>query len=145
MGLTRLTIPRYERALLWKNRRFTGVLGPGVQWIVAPFTPLTVHMYDATVPEFEHPRVDLLMSEPRATLREHLQIVEVGEQEIGVVYKNGKLDGVLAPGKRQLYWKGPVQVRVDKIHLSRVHELPAAVAQLLPHAIVSAQVVDARS
>jgi hypothetical protein len=132
MGLTRLTIPRHERALLWKNRRFAGVLGPGVRWIVAPFAPLAVQMYDVTVPEFEHPRVDLLLSEAGATLGEYFQIVEIGEQEVGVVYKNGKLDGVLAPGKRQLYWKGPVEIRVEKLALSRAHELPPGAAELLP-------------
>jgi hypothetical protein len=132
MGLTRLTIPRHERALLWKNRRFAGVLGPGVRWIVAPFAPLAVHMYDITVPEFEHPRVDVLLHEARAMLQRYFQIVEIGEREIGVVYKNGKLDSVLAPGKRQLYWKGPVEIRVDKIDVSTAHELPVAVEELLP-------------
>ena len=31
-----------------------------------------------------------------------------------VVYKNGRVAGLVAPGKRQLYWRGSVDVRVDK-------------------------------
>jgi hypothetical protein len=80
MTIARLVISRHGRALLWKNQRFAGIIGPGVRWIVAPFEAVAVHLYDALVPEFE-------------------------------------VSGVLAPGRRQLYWKGPVEVRVVKIDI----------------------------
>jgi hypothetical protein len=53
-------------------------------------------------------------------MERHFHIVELGEQEMGVVYKNGTLAGVLAPGKRQLYWKGPTEIRVQKVRARRV-------------------------
>ena len=104
---TRLTIAQSERALLWRQGRFVGILEPGVRWIVQPFACVAVQLYDLRVPEFEHPRVDELLAQARATMERHFQIVELGEQEMGVVYKDGTLAGTLAPGKRQLYWKGP--------------------------------------
>ena len=55
------------------------------------------------------------LAQARTTLERHFQIVELSEREMGVVYKDGTLAGVLAPGKRQLYWKGPTDVRVQKV------------------------------
>ena len=92
-----------------------GILEPGVRWVVQPFASVAVQLYDTRVPEFEHPRVDELLTQARATMERHFHIVELGEREMGVVYKNGTLAGVLAPGKRQLYWKGPTEIRVQKV------------------------------
>jgi hypothetical protein len=116
---TRLTIAQSERALLWRRGRFVGILEPGVRWVVQPFAYIAVQLYDLRVPEFEHPRLDELLAQARTTLERHFQIVELGESEVGVVYKNGTLAGVLAPGKRQLYWKGPTDVRVQKVRARR--------------------------
>lgn len=134
MTITRLIIAQYERALVWKSKRFAGILEPGVRWIVTPFANVAVQLYDITVPEFEHPRVDLLLKEARAEMERYFDIVELTEQEVGVVYKNGKLSGVLPPGKRQLYWKGPVEVSVTKIDISTDPELPASLAKLMARA-----------
>ncbi len=53
--------------------------------------------------------------------------------------------GVLAPGQRQLYWKGPVDVRVERYDLTEQFELPRALAQLLVRAKqpLGSQVADA--
>ena len=116
---TRLTIAQSERALLWRQGRFVGILEPGVRWVVQPFASIAVQLYDLRVPEFEHPRMDELLTQARATMERHFHIVELGEREMGVVYKNGTLAGVLAPGKRQLYWKGPTEIRVQKVRARR--------------------------
>jgi hypothetical protein len=102
-----------------------GILEPGVRWVLQPFAHVAVQLYDLSVPEFEHPRVDELLAQARATMERHFQIVELGEQEMGVVYKNGTLAGTLAPGKRQLYWKGPTAVRVEKVRARRSSSGPA--------------------
>ena len=116
---TRLTIAQSERALLWKQGRFVGILEPGVRWIFQPFAHVAVQLYDMRVPEFEHPRVEELLMQARATMERHFHIVELAEQEMGVVYKDDALAGTLAPGKRQLYWKGSTAVRVEKVRARR--------------------------
>jgi hypothetical protein len=124
---TRLHIAQSERGLLWKQGRFVGVLEPGVRWVVQPFACIAVQLYDLSVPEFEHPRLDELLTQARATMERHFQIVELGEREMGVVYKNGTLAGVLAPGRRQLYWKtGPTEVRVQKVRARRAASGPGS-------------------
>jgi len=89
-----------------------GILEPGVRWVLQPFACIAVQLYDMNVPEFDHPRMDELLTQARATMERHFHIVELDEQELGVVYKDGALAGVLAPGKRQLYWEGATEVRV---------------------------------
>src|SRR6201999_2374816 len=41
---------------------------------------------------------------------------------------------VLAPGKRQLFWKGPIDVKVEKVDISADFAVPEGVAQLLARA-----------
>jgi hypothetical protein len=84
--------------------------------------------------EFEHPRVDVLISEARVVIERHLMIVELGDREVGLVYKNGRLVSVLPPGTRQPYWRGPVVVRVDVKDISRDFALDADTARILMRA-----------
>jgi len=134
MTMKRVTVAQHERALVWKNKTFAGVLEPGKHWLIAPMSDVEAQLYDLTVPEFEHARVDFLVKEARATMEKYFDIVELTESEAGLVYKNGKLAGVLAPGKRQLYWKGPIEVQVEKIDITSGLEVPERVAKLLGRA-----------
>jgi regulator of protease activity HflC (stomatin/prohibitin superfamily) len=134
MTMKRVWIAQHERALVWENKMFSGVLEPGRHWLIKLFGTVECQVYDLTVPEFEHPRVDFLVKEARSTMENHFHIVELTDGEVGLVYKNGKLASVLAPGKRQLYWKGPIEVKVEKIDLSVDLEVPERVAKLLARA-----------
>ena len=134
MTMKRVWIAQHERALMWENKRFSGVLEPGKHWLIKLFGTVEFQVYDLTVPEFEHPRVDFLVKEARSTMENHFHIVELTDSEVGLVYKNGKLASVLAPGKRQLYWKGPIEVKVEKVDFSVDLEVPERVAKLLARA-----------
>ncbi|NJO12158.1 MAG: slipin family protein, partial [Gammaproteobacteria bacterium] len=134
MTIKRITVAQHERALVWKNKTFAGVLEPGKHWLIAPMSDVQAQLHDLTVPEFEHARVDFLVKEARATMDQYFDIVELTDSQAGLVYKNGKLAGVLAPGKRQLYWKGPIEVKVEKIDLTVAAEVAAPVAKLLAKA-----------
>src|SRR6185437_10863801 len=59
--------------------------------------------------------------------------------------KDGKVAGVLAPGKRQLYWRGPVEVRVERQDITKEFEVPKALAKVLVRAKqpLAAQVAEA--
>jgi len=145
LGFKRVTIAQHERGLVFRNRSFKTILEPGVYWIFDPLKRVEVQVYDLTVAEFEHARVDFLVKEARATIEKYFTIVELGDREVGVVYKNGRVAGLVAPGKRQLYWCGPVDVRVDKFDFSKEFELPQELAKVLVRAKapLAAQVADA--
>ena len=146
-GMKRVTIAQHERGLKFRNRSFVAVLEPGVYQIFDPLKRTEVKIYDLTVAEFEYARVDFLVQEARATMERYFTIVELGDSEVGVLYKNGRIAGVIAPGKRQLYWRGAVEVRVDKYDITTEFELPKSLAKVLVRAKqpLAAQVADAVS
>jgi hypothetical protein len=142
--MRRVTIAQHERGLKFRNRSFKTVLEPGVYRIFDPLSRTEVQVYDLTVPEFDHPRVDFLIKEARATMERYFTIVELGDREVGVVYKNGRVAGLVAPGKRQLYWRGPIEVSVQKCDIAKEFELPKELAKVLVHAKqpLAAEVAD---
>jgi regulator of protease activity HflC (stomatin/prohibitin superfamily) len=87
------------------------------------------------------------VKEARATIEKHFTIVELCDREVGLVFKNGKISGVLAPGKRQLYWRGPVEVRVEKQDIGKEFEVAKNLAKILVRAKqpLAAQVTEAVS
>ena len=133
-AIKRITIAQHERGLLFRNRSFEAVLEPGVHRIFDPLERTEVQVYDLTVPEFEHPRLDFLLEEAREMVAKYFVIEQIGYSEVGVVYKSGKLSGVLAPGTRQLFWRGAIEVRVDRQDISESFELTKGLAKLLVRA-----------
>jgi regulator of protease activity HflC (stomatin/prohibitin superfamily) len=125
----RIKVAQYERALVYRDRNLEAVLAPGEHRLKR--RKLEVQMYDVSEPELELPRADVLVAEARELLEPYVQIVELGDREVGLVYKNERLTGVLAPGTRQLYWRGPVQVRVEVRDLSKEYALDADTARVL--------------
>ena len=147
-GMKRITIAQHERGLLFRNRSFEAVLEPGVYRHFDLLGHVCVTTYDLGVPEFVHPRVDFLVKEARETVARYFTVVELGDREVGLVRKNGKIAGVLAPGTRQLYWRGPVDVDIEVFDISTQFEIAPAVATVLARAKqppLAAQVADAVS
>ena len=144
-GLKRIHIARHERGLLFHERSFAAVLEPGVRWIFDPLRRTEIEVRDLTIPEFEHPQLDFLLGTAGEGTAAHFQVVELEEREVGLVYKNGKIAGVLAPGRRQLYWRGPVDIHVVRYDISQDCEIPAGIAQVLVRAKapLAAQVAEA--
>ena len=95
-GMKHFTIARHERGLLFRDRSFEAVLEPGVYRQFDPRGHVSVITYDLSVPEFVHPRVDFLVKEARDTVARYFTVVELGDKEVGLVRKNGKIAGVLA-------------------------------------------------
>ncbi|HUO78590.1 MAG TPA: slipin family protein [Steroidobacteraceae bacterium] len=110
------------------------VLEPGVYWMSDPLGRVETQVYDVTVPEFDHRRLDVLLAEARDAIDGAFQVVELRDHEVGLVYKHDKLAGILPVGKRQLYWRGPVEVRVERVDVSTEIEVAADIAQLIGRA-----------
>jgi regulator of protease activity HflC (stomatin/prohibitin superfamily) len=134
--LKRVKVALYERALVYRDRNLERVLAPGKYWLVG--RGLDVQVYDVSKAELELPRAEVLVAEARALLEPYVQIAELGDREVGLVYKNERLTGVLAPGTRQLYWRGPVKVRVEVRDISTEYALDAPTARVLLRALGSA-------
>src|SRR5215510_4570938 len=137
LGINRIVVAQHERALYWRNKRFVGVLEPGVHWKLDLLGRGAVEVFDLTVPEFDHKRIDFLLGDARAECERWFQVVELGDRQVGLVYRNGKLNAVLPPATRQLYWRGPIDIRVEVQDISADFAVPRATAALLTRARVN--------
>ncbi len=128
----KVEVADHERALLFRRDNFERVLTPGVIRIWDPFGRVRVDRYDLSNPVFEHPIEEFLVKTHRA-LDEHLQVVELGDHEVGLVYIDEKLRDVLAPASRTVFWKGVHAVRVDVQDIGDSFAVPAELVSQVGH------------
>ena len=130
-GYKRVVIAQHECGLLLRDRSFIDILGPGVYRFVDLLGRIVIEVYDLSKPEFAHTLVDFMLKERADLCAKHFQLIELGERQVGLVYKNDKLTGILPPATRQLYWQGPVKVRVDTVDIAEDFRIPESLAVLL--------------
>lgn len=133
-GFKRIVIAQNERGLYLEDRSLKKILDPGVYWIVDFRGRVKVEVYDVTVPELDYPLADILIKDQAELCEAYFQVIELGDREVGLVYRNGKLVGVLAPATRRLYWRGPVEVRVDVVPIDNDYEVPKDKIDLIARA-----------
>ena len=127
----RVVIGDGERGLVYRNRRFGRVLAPGVYRWFDPLGRIEVRVHDVASPEYVGGDVDALVARLGARLDETFVLADIGENEVGIVLKDGRLEQVLAPGSRKLFWKALAAVEVRKLALDGSLEVEAAVARRL--------------
>ena len=131
LGFQRIVIAQNERGLHLYDRRLAAILEPGVYRWFDPLRRHEVQRYDLSVAEFDHPWLDVLLRTEPALVARHFQVVETGEHQVGLIYKNGRLAGVLPPATRQTYWRGPIEVKVELLDIGSDYALSRAHAALL--------------
>lgn len=133
LGYKRTVIAQHERGLYLKDRSIRRILEPGVYRYVDWFGRIDVETYPLTVPEFEHAYVDVLLKERPELCERHFQVIDLGEYEVGLVYRNGKFSGLQRPATRKLYWKGPIDVKVEVLDIRQDYALPRALVGFIAH------------
>ncbi len=138
-GYKRIVIAQNERGLHFYDQRLITILEPGIYRWLDPQNRHGVQRYDLTVAEFEHPWLDVLLKTDAALVERHFQVVETSDQQVGLIYKSGRLSGVLPPATRRVYWRGPVEVRVELIDIATDYTLSRAHTALLarPSAVLA--------
>lgn len=126
----RVVIGDGERGLVYRNRQIEQVLLPGVYKLFDPLNRMQIVVHNIARPEYQGSDADVLMQRLGDTLAPYFVLADIGENEVGLVNKNGKLEDVLAPATRRLYWKGLVNVEVQAVSLASL-EVEAAVARRL--------------
>ncbi|MBQ4854222.1 slipin family protein [Rhodanobacter sp. B2A1Ga4] len=129
--LKQIVIGDGERGLLYRNRRFERVLSPGVHRLFDPRKRIAVTVHNLTRPEYAGSDAEVLMAQMDGPLAECFLVADISTDQVGLVLKDGKLEDVLAPGTRKLYWKGIVPVEVQAVSLVETLEIDARVASRL--------------
>jgi regulator of protease activity HflC (stomatin/prohibitin superfamily) len=127
----RVVIGDGERGLVFRNRRFERVLDPGVHKFHDPFGRLEIAVHNVARPEYTGNDVDTLIAALGDKLGGHFVLGDIGTDEVGLLSKNGKLEDILLPGTRKLYWRAPVEVGIEKLALGDGLEVRADVARRL--------------
>lgn len=120
-----------ERGLLYRNRQLQGVLSAGVYRYFDPLGRIAVVVHNVSRAEYAGADAEVLMAQMSAWLAMHFLVADVGTRQVGLALKNGKLEDVLAPGTRKLYWKDLVRVELRLVSLADTLELEAEVASRL--------------
>jgi len=112
LNLFRTRVQAYEKALVFRHGELINVLDPGLYW-VGLF--VTVIKYDVTELFYHETDLDLLLK--CKSLSDRLDIVEVGDNEIALAYKNDNFNKVLTPG-RYAYWKNGIDHKHEIVDLN---------------------------
>jgi regulator of protease activity HflC (stomatin/prohibitin superfamily) len=103
-----------QRALVWVDRRFARILGPGQHVFWTDPREVSVEVVDARRPRFEHDDLRVIVRNP--TARDHLETVAVGRGCVGVLFLDGRYADTLDPGP-WAFWKGAADVRLVEVDL----------------------------
>ena len=101
-------IREHQRGLWFRRGDFQDLLMPGSTWLLHPAD--TVEIVDTLVTRFEHKLLDVLIDKPQ--IRAQLEIVDLGAMERAIVWKDGRLFQILAPG-RHAFWKTSAKLEIE--------------------------------
>lgn len=128
LGIKRVVVGDGERALLYRNRRFEQVLGPGVHSFLDLREQIQINLFSTASVEYGGKDAATLIDRLGPALEQHFVLADIGTDEVGLLSFAGKLQEVLAPGSRKLYWNAPLAVTVEKLSLGAGLDVPEAAA-----------------
>ena len=133
MMLQKVHVKKDERALLFVKGDFVDVLPAGDHWLFDLFGRVKIERFSLAVPRFEHRIADYLQLtrdlREKAIVEREFNAVQIGPREVGLRYENGVLVEVLAPNTRALYWKGYLDIRVEKVSVETVFTIVEKLAK----------------
>ncbi|MBC2601170.1 slipin family protein [Puniceicoccus vermicola] len=98
-----------QRALVWLDGRFYGILGPGLYGYWKTPVKTKVEVVDVESVRFQHPQFDIITKDKDVAV--HLNIHEIEDGGVGVLYVDGEFEEILNPG-RYAFWKNTRKVRI---------------------------------
>ena len=103
-----------QRALVWLDGRLADVAAPGTNAYWTAAGNWRVETFDVDEVRFAHPKVQAILSHPKAGL--HLTGVLVGQEEAALLYRDGRFVEVLSPGLH-VFWKASGKITWTSVEL----------------------------
>ncbi len=142
----RILVGDNERVLVIRNKRFSKILEPGEYRIFTPFGKVEAEYFNTRDLAFAGPWVDFIVKERPAIADRYFTVVETSAFEVAVVYADGKLVRVVAPGVRAAFWKSAVDITAELFDVRERPEIPLpllpALARLGRESLATVTVVD---
>ncbi len=142
----RILVGDNERVLVTRNKRFSEILEPGDYRIFTLLRHAEVESFNVRDLVFASALVDFIVKERQEIAERYFTVVETSAVEVGVIYADGKLVRVIAPGNRVAFWKSSLNVTAERINVREQPEVPArlipALARLGRESLATFTVVD---
>ena len=138
-------IADYELGLLYRDRAFVAVLAPGVHRFLRGNGKIEVVKIDLRPTLAKEPALQALYLTHRAVVEEHFLVADMGDSELGLVYADGKLAGLVSPRSIAFYGKRLRSITLEVIDAANEVALPerlvAPLARLAAQDLVSRNLV----
>jgi regulator of protease activity HflC (stomatin/prohibitin superfamily) len=116
-GYKRIVVAQHERGFLFRDSQLIKVLEPGVYRHFDLFGRVQIELHDLGQAVCSNKNAEILIKGARDLLNPYLELVDMQDHQIGLVYRDNKFIDLLAPGERKVYWKLPYALRVERIDL----------------------------
>lgn len=120
--IRRILVGDNERVLITRKGRFAGILTPGEYWMVG--FGLDVERASVKDVVYAGEWVDYIVHQAPDEAARAFTTIETGDEQVAVVYFDGKLSRVIAPAKRVLFWKAAVEVTFELIDVRAERAVP---------------------
>jgi regulator of protease activity HflC (stomatin/prohibitin superfamily) len=118
-----ITVGDQERALVTRRNRFVSILEPGAHRLFG--FGIEVEMLPAGNGAILSGWTDFLVKRRPELVAELFTLVETRDDEVALIFTEGKLTGLQAPSKRALYWK-EANITFERVDTARDREVPPA-------------------
>ena len=129
--MKRLMIDPSQRGLMFVDGELKAVLQPGKHRLVHWRRQLRVELITVGNGEFVVPNAEFLMRTAGDVLAPHVEQIDIGDAEVGLVYREDRLIGMLAPGARKYFWRAPWRIEVKRQALGEQYRMDAALIATL--------------
>jgi regulator of protease activity HflC (stomatin/prohibitin superfamily) len=124
MLFKKIYVKQDERSILFKRGDFTAFLTPGEHTFFDPLNQLTVETFSLLRPEFTHRIGEVLLKTKPDLIAREFTTVQLGNDEVAFRYENGALVEILPPNARRLYFKGLIDIGIEKVNIAELFEVP---------------------
>ncbi len=132
LGFNKVVIADYERGLKFVNRRLVKVLEPGVyRWFEFFKRATRVDVVDVSTGQLVIARADYLIRNAAEDVARHFNVVDIGATEVGLIFRNDKLDAVLKPAQSLVLWRDVADLRVERVDMALALEVSQDLAKQL--------------
>jgi regulator of protease activity HflC (stomatin/prohibitin superfamily) len=128
---TTIQVQANERVLLFRSGKFIKILTAGNYRFFDPKKEMAIEKHSLHTPLFESKYAKVLRKEYPGVVEQYFTAIDLQDNEMGIVYLDGKISTMVSPGQTQLFWKELEEVTLEKINLATDYEISSQKLDLL--------------